>query len=302
MLNTGCSRDNVFLGSMLLASYACNEGWRFYVSDHLATPRFATDASAVAVAQGSRKYWPFGEPAVADVTNQRHRFAAMERDAESNSRYYDHARSHDFTMGRFLSPDKVGGRVANPQSWNRYTYALNNPLKYVDPDGHQAAPPSAPPPTTSVMDLILHYYRQAMSSMGMGDAVPVVWQNGRFSTATPQADKSLQTAVKVATVAAVVAGVVVPQKAVDTLTTVEKTGDAPAGFVGGKDFKNDGRDGGQVLPKQDASGDAVTYKEYDVDPKVSGTPRNAERIVVGSDGTAYYTNDHYKTFTPIERP
>ncbi len=26
----------------------------------------------------------------------------------------------------------------NPQRWNRYTYGLNNPLKYVDPDGKDA--------------------------------------------------------------------------------------------------------------------------------------------------------------------
>jgi RHS repeat-associated protein len=58
----------------------------------------------------------------------------MERDTET-SRFYDHARQHDFGLGRFLSPDTVGGHPANPQSWNRYAYTLGNPMKHVDPDG-----------------------------------------------------------------------------------------------------------------------------------------------------------------------
>jgi hypothetical protein len=39
-------------------------------------------------------------------------------------------------MGRFLSPDSVGGDPTNPQSWNLYSYVWNNPLKNTDPDGH----------------------------------------------------------------------------------------------------------------------------------------------------------------------
>lgn len=48
---------------------------------------------------------------------------------------YMHARFCSPVTGRFLSVDPVGGNVRNPQSWNRYGYALNNPLKWVDPDG-----------------------------------------------------------------------------------------------------------------------------------------------------------------------
>ena len=40
-------------------------------------------------------------------------------------------------MGRFTTVDPLGAsaRVVNPQTFNRYTYVLNNPLRYVDPDG-----------------------------------------------------------------------------------------------------------------------------------------------------------------------
>ena len=85
-----------------------------------------------------RKYWPWGEE-VSPPGAGRLAFAGMELDLEaSRPRYYDHARNLETGNGRFLSPDKLGGKIGDPQSWNRYTYARNNPLKYVDPDGRQS--------------------------------------------------------------------------------------------------------------------------------------------------------------------
>jgi guanyl-specific ribonuclease Sa len=91
-----------------------------------------------------------------------------------------------------------------------------------------------------------------------------------------------------------------PQKAYDTLKEVESTGSAPQGHVGGRRFQNDGRGGGQVLPKQAAEGSAIHYQEWDVNPKQAGVNRGSERLVTGSDGSAYYTGDHYRTFTKIK--
>ncbi len=53
-------------------------------------------------------------------------------------------------------------------------------------------------------------------------------------------------------------------------------------------------DGAQKLP------DGVNYKEYDINPYVKGQNRGAERIVIGDDGSVWYTNDHYYTFTRME--
>ncbi len=76
-----------------------------------------------------------------------------------------------------------------------------------------------------------------------------------------------------------------------------KTKEIPGTAQGGGDFKNDGRDGGQVLPRKDAKGKPITYREYDINlaPR-HGAKRGNERMVVGSDGRAYYTRNHYKTF------
>jgi RHS repeat-associated protein len=47
-----------------------------------------------------------------------------------NARWYDPYLNH------FTQPDSIVPDPYNPQDWNRYSYARNNPLKYTDPDGH----------------------------------------------------------------------------------------------------------------------------------------------------------------------
>ena len=55
-----------------------------------------------------------------------------------------------------------------------------------------------------------------------------------------------------------------------------------------------------MLDRTDSEGNAITYKEYDVNLFVKGVNRGAERLVVGSDGRTYYTDDHYTTFVLID--
>jgi len=50
--------------------------------------------------------------------------------------YFYNARYYDPYLNRFLSPDTIVPDPTNPQSFNRYSYVYNNPLAYIDPDGH----------------------------------------------------------------------------------------------------------------------------------------------------------------------
>lgn len=81
-----------------------------------------------------------------------------------------------------------------------------------------------------------------------------------------------------------------PQKAYDLLNQLEERRGAPLpGYIGGRDFQNRER----LLPRG-------RYREYDVNPKIPGRRRDAERIVIEQrTGKAYYTSDHYRTFVPL---
>ncbi|MFT3768646.1 MAG: FG-GAP-like repeat-containing protein [Minicystis sp.] len=59
-------------------------------------------------------------------------------------------RVYDPKLGRFLTPDPIVSAPYFGQSWNPYSYVLNNPLKYVDPSGFQEAPMVPGQPVLSV--------------------------------------------------------------------------------------------------------------------------------------------------------
>jgi ribonuclease T1 len=81
-----------------------------------------------------------------------------------------------------------------------------------------------------------------------------------------------------------------PQKAKDLLEAIQQhEGKALPGYIGGGAFQNRER---RLPPGH--------YREYDVNPKIRGRSRDAERIVIEQDtGRAYYTGNHYRTFMPL---
>lgn len=79
------------------------------------------------------------------------------------------------------------------------------------------------------------------------------------------------------------------EKAWSVLDRVASKGAPLPGYKGGSVFKNlEGR-----LPVADGAGNSISYREWDVNPYVKGVDRGPERLVTGSDGSAYYTGDHY---------
>ena len=65
-----------------------------------------------------------------------------------------------------------------------------------------------------------------------------------------------------------------------------------------EEFLNDGRNGGSLLPRVDGSGNPITYREWGTVPRAGNPKPGGERIVSGSDGSFYYSPDHYQNFVP----
>ncbi|WP_247611564.1 ribonuclease domain-containing protein [Gordonia paraffinivorans] len=98
------------------------------------------------------------------------------------------------------------------------------------------------------------------------------------------------------------ANAAVPAHVLRTLALIDagewpEAANAP-GTKGGLTFRNN--EG--LLPRADRTGRRITYQEWDVNPKAPNRGRDAERIVTGSDGSAWYTADHYRTFVKIRGP
>jgi RHS repeat-associated protein len=90
-------------------------------------------SNSVGASTGSIKYFSFGLTRSGSVTTDKG-FTSQRLD--NTGLYYYGARYYDPMIGRFISADTIVPNPMNPQSLNRYTYCLNNPLKYIDPSGH----------------------------------------------------------------------------------------------------------------------------------------------------------------------
>ncbi len=110
---------------------------RWYLADHLGSTHLILNETAQVVAE--KAYYPFGESRHApNPTVSPYAYTGKELDA--TGLYYYEARYYDAEIGRFISVDplyvdKPQDGLQNPQVLNLYAYTLNNPLKYVDPDG-----------------------------------------------------------------------------------------------------------------------------------------------------------------------
>jgi len=88
---------------------------------------------------------PWGKVLAGNVTQTKRNFTGQYLD-QTGLLYYT-ARYYDPGLGRFISADTIAPGLENPQNRNRYSYALNNPLKYTDPTGHCVDDPNGIEPS-----------------------------------------------------------------------------------------------------------------------------------------------------------
>src|SRR3990172_6528553 len=82
------------------------------------------------------RFYPYGESRLVSGTMPTDKLFTGQRAIDDLGIYNYGARFYSPKLGRFLSADTIVPSFANPQSFNRYSYVLNNPLKYTDPTGH----------------------------------------------------------------------------------------------------------------------------------------------------------------------
>jgi RHS repeat-associated protein len=110
----------------------------YVLKDHLGSASVLTDAIGALVTGADVRYLPFGEARSSTAPMLTDKLFTGQRLMADLGIYHYGARFYSPKLGRFLSADTIVPGYNNPQNLNRYTYALNNPLGYIDPSGHRA--------------------------------------------------------------------------------------------------------------------------------------------------------------------
>jgi RHS repeat-associated protein len=139
-LSGNITSEYIFFGGRRIARRDGAGNIFFYNADQTGTTRTMTDSAGNICYDAD--FTPYGQEIVqhTNACPQNYKFTGYERDAETGLDYA-FARYYNSNLGRFLSPDPVGGSLGNPQSLNRYAYTANNPMNFVDPSGTVTVPP-----------------------------------------------------------------------------------------------------------------------------------------------------------------
>jgi RHS repeat-associated protein len=132
--------EYVFVNGKRVARRDSSGSVYYYFSDHLGTADVITNSGGTT--QKESDYYPYGGevPITGSSFANNYKFTGKERDGESGLDNFG-ARYDASSLGRFMTPDPVSAtplHIINPQRWNMYSYVMNNPLTYVDPDGKDA--------------------------------------------------------------------------------------------------------------------------------------------------------------------
>ena len=299
-------------------------GSRGYLgTDIMGSTRSVTDSHGVQ--EGYYDYDVFGNPVTGDFTTGVD-YGYLGKSYDSRTGLYNYGyRDYNPQTVRFTTVDPIRDGT------NWFAYVNNDPVNYVDLWGLCASEPKRSfwskaldgiqtgldivglvPGVGEIADganALISLVRgdpagAALSAMSMvpmvGDALG---KGGKIARAAiKHGDEVVEVAgstlkgIKAVENASDASKVIIPDKAKKLIQQIKiNNGVPPKGYKGGKTYKNvPVIDGAQKLPE------GVNYKEYDINPYVKGQNRGTERIVIGDDGSVWYTNDHYFTFTKIE--
>lgn len=125
--------EYVFISGRRVARLDASANVFYYFLDPLGNTRTITDATGHVCYDAD--FTPYGQEI--NHTNscpQNYKFTGYERDPETGNDYA-FARYYSPRLGRFMTPDPLGGGIDDPQSLNRYAYVRNDPMNLADPSG-----------------------------------------------------------------------------------------------------------------------------------------------------------------------
>jgi len=138
-INDNKKTDYIPLGGSTTGGIRLENGVPHYIHlDHLGSPVAETDQSGSVV--WKERYTPFGEKLDNPDGNKDDQGFTGHISDNDTGLIYMQARYYDPVIGRFYSNDPVDAvsHLSNEEGikgFNRYSYAVNNPYKYTDPDG-----------------------------------------------------------------------------------------------------------------------------------------------------------------------
>ena len=143
-VTTGVNTDYIRLAGELIARRTNQSGDWSYLHpligaptpiNHLGSAVAATDPNGALLWR--EHYTAYGEKMLEPAANDNHDGFTGHVSDEASGLTYMQARYYDPVIARFLSADPVGFVESgfNPQMFNRYSYALNDPVNLTDPDG-----------------------------------------------------------------------------------------------------------------------------------------------------------------------
>jgi RHS repeat-associated protein len=347
---TGAEEINISANGSLVFTkkIAIDTTERWVLVNHLGSTAVTTDELGELVT--AKTYDPYGNPHTTvygdghDADSEsRYSFSGKERDAESNLMYFE-ARYLNTEAGRFVSQDPVMWSMndaewfVDPQMQNSYSYATNNPTKYLDPDGRKRrrtreerkarrqarntrvreAIRGALTSTfaTNKPEALKESVRWAPIAGDVIDVVESVTGKDIYTGETlPPFERSLTV---VALAVPIVPGKVVRKAGLVVADLVTKLDDVSVSSFGSSiyrgsrdltdDIQNivDGniqshdfyRNDKGLLPEVDGE---KYYQEYKIDtPGWQESTAGPERIIIGENGETFYTPDHYKSFERLD--
>ncbi len=129
---------HILVGGKLVCTFDATgtNVFQFYHPDYLTSTSIQTDQGGNQIQH--YEYTAFGQTrytgsSTAFPVSRRYTSQVLD---DATGLYYYNFRYYDPQLARFIQPDDIIGDLADPQSYNRYSYVLNNPLRFTDPGGH----------------------------------------------------------------------------------------------------------------------------------------------------------------------